>query len=90
MVAAVMTPVSQERTDMLSPVGLVLGFAPTLINLVTGPIRSAFIKIGKEYWAFRIIGLVSCVIGIVFVLQILKIKERVYQAKGAKGENQLS
>lgn len=84
MIPAVMTPVSQERTDMLSPVGLVLGFAPTLINLVTGPVRSAFIKIGKEYWAFRIIGLVSCVIGIVFVLQILKIKERVYQAKEQK------
>lgn len=79
LLPAVMTPVSQERTDMLSPVGLIMGFAPTLMNFIIGPIRSHFMKQGREYMAFRLIGIIGTVIGIILVFLILKTKERIYE-----------
>lgn len=79
MVPAAMTPVSQERTDMLSPVGLIMGFAPTVMNFIIGPIRAHFMSQGKEYMAFRLMGLISTAIGIVLVFLILKTKERIYE-----------
>ena len=79
MIPAAMTPVSQERTDMLSPVGLIMGFAPTVMNFIIGPIRAHFMSQGKEYMAFRLMGLISTAIGIVLVFLILKTKERIYE-----------
>lgn len=79
MIPAAMTPVSQERTDMLSPVGLIMGFAPTVMNFIVGPIRAHFMSQGKEYMAFRLMGLISTVIGIILVFLILKTKERIYE-----------
>lgn len=79
MIPAAMTPVSQERTDMLSPVGLIMGFAPTVMNFIIGPIRAYFMKLGQEYMAFRLMGLISTIIGIVLVFLILKTKERIYE-----------
>lgn len=76
MVPAAMTPVSQERTDMLAPVGLIMGFAPTVMNFLIGPIRAHFMKLGKEYMAFRLMGLISVVIGMFLVFLILRTKER--------------
>lgn len=77
MVPAAMTPVSQERTDMLAPVGLIMGFAPTVMNFIIGPIRAHFMKLGKEYMAFRLMGLISVVIGFFLVFLILRTKERI-------------
>lgn len=79
MIPAAMTPVSQERTDMLSPVGLIMGFAPTVMNFIVGPIRAHFMSQGKEYMAFRLMGLISTAIGIILVFLILKTKERIYE-----------
>ena len=79
MIPAVMTPVSQERTDMLSPVGLIMGFAPTVMNFIIGPIRAHFMSQGREYMAFRLMGLISTGIGIILVFLILKTKERIYE-----------
>lgn len=79
MIPAVMTPVSQERTDMLSPVGLIMGFAPTVMNFIIGPIRAHFMSQGREYIAFRLMGLISTGIGIILVFLILKTKERIYE-----------
>ncbi len=79
MIPAAMTPVSQERTDMLSPVGLIMGFAPTVMNFIIGPIRAHFMSQGKEYMAFRLMGLISTAIGIILVFLILKTKERIYE-----------
>ncbi len=79
MIPAAMTPVSQERTDMLSPVGLIMGFAPTLMNFIIGPIRAHFMKQGQEYMAFRLMGLIGTAIGILLVFLILKTKERIYE-----------
>lgn len=79
MIPAAMTPVSQERTDMLSPVGLIMGFAPTVMNFIIGPIRAHFMKLGQEYMAFRLMGIIGTIIGIVLVFLILKTKERIYE-----------
>lgn len=84
MIPAAMTPVSQERTDMLSPVGLIMGFAPTLLNFIIGPIRAHFMAQGKEYMAFRLMGLIGTVIGIILVSLILKTKERIYETPQEK------
>lgn len=50
----VITPNTQERADIMTPIGLIVGFAPTIMNIIVGPIRSAFM--GQEYIAMRIIG----------------------------------
>lgn len=84
MIPAAMTPISQERTDMLSPVGLIMGFAPTLMNFIIGPIRAHFMSQGKEYMAFRIMGLIGTAIGIVLVFLILRTKERIYETPQEK------
>ena len=79
MIPAAMTPVSQERTDMLSPVGLIMGFAPTVMIFIIGPIPADFLRQGREYMAFRLMGLISTVIGVILVFLILKTKERIYE-----------
>ena len=84
MIPAAMTPVSQERTDMLSPVGLIMGFAPTVMNFIIGPIRAHFMAKGQEYMAFRLMGVISVAIGIVLVFLILKTKERIYETPQEK------
>lgn len=73
----VITPNTQERADIMTPIGLIVGFAPTIMNIIVGPIRSAFM--GQEYIAMRIIGAIAVVIGSLCVMFILKVKERVYE-----------
>ena len=73
----VITPNTQERADIMTPIGLIVGFAPTIMNIIVGPIRSAFM--GQEYVAMRIIGAIAVVIGSLCVMFILKVKERVYE-----------
>lgn len=80
----VMTPNTQERTDMMTPIGLIIGFAPTILSLVAGPIRSHFILQNREYMAFRLIGLISCALSIMLVFFILKVKERVFEVEDKK------
>lgn len=84
MVPAAMTPVSQERTDMLSPVGLIMGFAPSVMNFVIGPIRAHFMEQGREYMAFRLMGIISVAVGLALVFLILKTKERLYETPEEK------
>lgn len=87
----VMTPNSQERTDMLSPVALVTGFAPTLLNVIVGPIRSAFAKQGREYLAFRYMGIVFVVIGLAMAFILVKyVQERVYHEKEQSEKTRLA
>lgn len=73
----IITPNTQERADIMTPIGLIVGFAPTIMNIIVGPIRSAFM--GQEYIAMRIIGAIAVVIGSLCVMFILKVKERVYE-----------
>ena len=83
----VITPNSQERADIMTPVGLVFGFAPSVLQIIAGPIRSHFLKQGMEYMGLRIIGLVSVIIGILCCLFIIKVKERVYNTSETKKED---
>lgn len=73
----VITPNTQERADIMTPIGLIVGFAPTIMNVIIGPIRSAFMN--EEWIAMRIIGAIAVVLGSVCVLFIVKVKERVYE-----------
>lgn len=76
---AVITPNAQERVDMLSPVAMIFGLAPTLINIIFGALRSHFRDLEREYLAMRIMGAVFVVVGVIMTLFILKVKERVYK-----------
>ncbi|HIU20910.1 MAG TPA: MFS transporter [Candidatus Limadaptatus stercorigallinarum] len=73
----VITPNTQERADIMTPIGLIVGFAPTIMNVIIGPIRSAFPT--NEEVALRIVGAIAVVLGTVFVIFIVKVKERVYE-----------
>lgn len=84
MMPAVVTPNQQERTDIWSPIGLVIGFAPTVVNFIKGFIRSYFVQRGEEYMAYRLMGFISVVLGLVLVLFIIKVKERIVQTEQNK------
>lgn len=77
MMPAVITPNQQERTDVWSPIGLVIGLAPTVLNFIKGYIRSYFLAQGAEYLAYRYMGLISVAIGLVMVMLLFKVKERI-------------
>lgn len=81
MMPTVITPNSQERADIMTPIGLIFGFAPTILNLVMGPIRAHFIKMDMEYIAVRIIGITSVILGVLLVMFILKVKEKYFDIK---------
>lgn len=81
---SVITPVSQERADMMTPIGLIVGFAPSVLQVIAGPIRAHFASSGREYLGIRIIGIIAVVIGTIFVLFLIKVKERVFVLKDEK------
>lgn len=72
----IITPNTQERADIMTPIGLLVGLAPSILQIIVGPIRAAFGE--NEYMAMRVIGIVSVVLGTLCLLFILKVKERVY------------
>ena len=77
MMPAVITPNQQERSDIWAPIGLIMGFAPTVVNVIKGFIRGYFVQQGAEYLAYRYMGLISVAIGLTLVMCILKVKERI-------------
>lgn len=85
----IITPNSQERADIMTPVGLVFGFAPSVLQIIAGPIRSYFLKKGMEYMGLRLIGIISVILGILCCLFIIKVKERVYKIEKANTEEKL-
>lgn len=81
----VMTTNSQERADMLAPVNLVIGFSPTVLNLIVPLIRAHYKQLGKEYISYRIIACIFVAIGVVMSFIIVKyVRERVYITKTDK------
>lgn len=70
----VFTPNQQERTDIWSPIGLVMGFAPTLMNVIKDVCAGAF----GDIIAARVMGLVSVGVGLLCLIPFLKVKERIY------------
>lgn len=77
MMPGVVTPNQQERTDIWSPIGLVIGFSPTIMNVLGNALRGYFNNLGMEYMAFRYIGIIYSVVGFAFVLLLFKVKERI-------------
>ena len=87
MMPSVVTPNQQERTDIWAPIGLVIGFSPTLMNFLNGWVRGFFINdtyindlgevVSREYLAYRYMGLVYAVFGLLLVMLLLKVKERI-------------
>ena len=74
MFPGVFTPNQQERSDIWAVIGLVMGFAPTVMNAVKG----LFVKWGGDVWAARIYGIFCGVVGIICVIALLGVKERVF------------
>lgn len=84
---AVMTPNSQERANMLSPVSLVYSFAPTIMNVLFGPMRDFFKQKNMEHWAFRLFGIIFALIGLGLTFFIFKFtKERTYDTDAESAE----
>ncbi len=79
MMPTTLTPNSQERADMLSPASLIFSIAPTVVNFVFMPIRGIFQKLGKEYLAFRYMGIVFAILGCAIAFILVKwTKEKVF------------
>lgn len=76
MLPGVITPNQQERTDIWAPIGLVIGFSPTVMNVLGNLIKSYFTKQGIEYMAYRYLGFIYAVVGLVLVLCLFLVKER--------------
>lgn len=81
----VFTPNQQERVDVWSPIGLVMGFAPSLMNVL----KDVFAGIWGDIAAARIFGLTSAVVGIICVIALLKVKERVFVTEKENAENKI-
>lgn len=90
MMPASMTPVSQERADMLSPASILYSFAPTVIGWVFNPLRGVFQAKGQEYLAYRYMGIIFAVSGLAlsFIL-VFKTKERTYVVKKDTGKEKI-
>lgn len=74
MFPGVFTPNRQERTDIWSPIGLVMGFAPTVMNVV----KDVAAGLWGDVVAARVFGCVSAVIGVVCTIGLLGVRERVF------------
>lgn len=75
----VITTNAQERTDIMTPVGLLVGLPPSIMQITVGPLRDFFRERGEEFMAMRLLGIVSVIGGALCVLFIIKAKERVYE-----------
>ena len=75
----IITPHEQERVDIISPAQMVFGAVPSILQVIRGPLRVAFTnRFGNDKWEARIVGILMAIFGFVFVLSILRVKERVY------------
>ncbi len=75
MFPGVITPNQQERADIWAPVGLVIGFAPTIMNALKG----IFVKWGGgDVGAARIYAIFCAVVGIALASALIGVKERVF------------
>lgn len=74
MFPGVFTPNQQERVDIWSPIGLVMGFAPTIMNALKGVFAQAW----GDIIAARVFGLFSAIVGVICIIGLLKVKERAF------------
>lgn len=81
----VFTPNQQERVDIWSPIGLVMGFAPTLMNVLKDVCAGAW----GDVVAARVFGVSSAVVGILCVCALFKVKERVFVTEEEDRDNKI-
>lgn len=81
----VITPNQQERVDIWAPIGLIMGFAPSLMNML----KDVFAGLWGDIVAARIFGVTSAVVGLVLVIAILRVKERVFVSKVESEDNKI-
>lgn len=74
MFPGVFTPNQQERADIWSPIGLVMGFAPTIMNALRGVFERAW----GTVVAARAFSIASVLIGLICVVLLIRVKERVF------------
>ena len=81
----VFTPNQQERVDIWSPIGLVMGFAPTVMNVL----KDVFAGIWGDVNAARIFGVTSCIVGMSCILLLTRVKERVFITDTENTDNKI-
>lgn len=81
----VFTPNQQERVDIWSPIGLVMGFAPTVMNVL----KDVFAGLWGDVNAARIFGVTSCVVGMLCILLLTRVKERVFVTDTENADNKI-
>lgn len=81
----VFTPNQQERVDIWAPIGLVMGFAPTVMNVL----KDVFAGFWGDVTAARLFGITSGVVGILCVIGLLKVKERVFITEKESDDNKI-
>ncbi|MDE6276152.1 MAG: MFS transporter [Clostridia bacterium] len=88
MFPGVITPNQQERADIWSPIGLVIGFAPTIMNALKG----VFVKWGGngDVGAARIYAIFCAVVGIALTIALIGVKERVFVTPEEKKKEKVS
>lgn len=74
MFPGVFTPNQQERTDIWSPIGLVMGFAPTVMNVI----KDVAAGLWGDVVAARVFGCASAVVGVICTIGLLGVRERVF------------
>lgn len=81
----VFSPNQQERVDIWSPIGLVMGFAPSIMNVL----KDFCAGLWGDIVAARIFALSSAVVGIALVIALIKVKERVFITEKESTENKI-
>lgn len=81
----VFTPNQQERVDIWSPIGLVMGFAPSLMNVLKDVCAGAW----GDIVAARVFGVSSAIVGVLCVSALVKVKERVFVTEAENAENKI-
>lgn len=81
----VFTPNQQERVDIWSPIGLVMGFAPSIMNVL----KDFCAGLWGDIVAARVFALSSAVVGIALVIALIKVKERVFITEKESTENKI-
>lgn len=82
----VFSPNQQERVDIWAPIGLVMGFAPTLMNVL----KDLFAGIWGDIIAARVFGLASALVGTICIIALLQVKERVFVTEKEDAEEKIS
>lgn len=82
----VFTPNQQERADIWSPIGLVMGFAPTVMNVL----KDVAAGLWGDVIAARVFGCASAVVGIACTVGLLGVRERVFVTETENRKDKVS